>query len=1089
MSAADGAGPGFTTPRVQLLGPVKAWRGNTELDLGSAHRRTVFAVLAMSPNRTVSREELIDAVWGDAPPASAQGSIYTYISGLRRVLEPGRARGTGPQLLASIGSGYSLCVEPETIDVHHFEALREKAHRHLTADELRPARQVLDEALGLWHGTPLSGLPGPFADAQRARLEELRLATVERRALAVLNDGGHGELVAGLTALTQEHPFRETLRGLLMRALDAGDRRTEALAVYTEVRDRLIEASGTEPGPALRELYERIRDGESRPAAPPSTPRPSPAPARVPRFPVPVLPPRPDVFLDRADETLLVREAVAGLPSGLGRSVWVEGEPGIGKTALLAETLAMAQEAGCKPLFAAADALDQRFALRPLLDALGVHPRASDLRRAELAVALAENPDQDPVEGLLGLVRELCADEPLVLVLDDLQWADDTTLRVWHYLSRETRRLPLLLIGACRPIPRPAALDSLRADLSADGADVLTLGPLPDSAIRDLSADLTGAPPGQVLRILISYAAGNPRYAKETVETLLSNSMILLDGAQAIVDGNSCRSIPSPLGSRVTLYLSFLSSGTRDVLRWAALLGKEFSLADIAIATERQATALVGAVEEALAAGVLVESDDRLKFRHPLLRRVLCEKTPAAMRVALHRQLAEAFHGAGASPERVAEQLAAAPVQIDSWVTAWLLEHIGSVATGSPRMAVDLLRHVVTQGTLPADAREPLTATLARLLFWLGREPEAEARSVVARTEDSRQAAEMRWILAYIYYRRGEFAEAAEEVRRTLADPNVPEMWRGRHETLRVTIERLAADETSQPDLSELGVLDGLDDAAEPLDTARRLAAIRAVPGEMHLAGAVHYYWRGRWPEALAELDTVIKGGAETASYVLRSPGSALLVHGVGALIAGHRNEPEEARAHLDAASRQHWPNDLEPNGGDYLLAAEAQLAELEGRPEAALAALSPLLDPGYPPSARQQWLPDLARLAVQLGDQRAHQALRMMGTGDTADMPPAHAAAAAHCRGLVTADPDAILGAAAHYELAGRVLKHARANEDAAILLAGSGRLDEARTAFRTALTSYTTLGAVWDVRRAERRMQPFGIRRANPVRRAAGE
>ncbi|MET7989751.1 BTAD domain-containing putative transcriptional regulator [Amycolatopsis sp. NPDC005232] len=1106
MSAADGAAGGITAPKIRLLGPVRAWRGGTELDstepnsaepngteldLGSAHRRTVLAVLAMSPNRTVSREELIDAVWGDAPPASAQGSIYTYISGLRRALEPGRVKGTGPQLLASIGSGYSLCVAPGTVDVHHFEALRDKAQRHLSAGERGPALAKLDEALALWRGEPLQNLPGPFAASQRTRLEELRLATIERRAEVVLDNGGHLELVDELLESAREHPFREPLHGLLMRALALGDRRAEALAVYTDLQDKLIEGFGTEPGPALRELYERLLGGGSVVETPAPAPRPAPAPARVPRFPLPVLPPRAEVFFDRASETLLLREAVAGLAGGLGRSMWVEGEPGIGKTALLAETLSMAQDAGVKPLFASADALDQRFALRPLLDALGVHPRASDLRRSELAVALAENPGADPVEGILGLVRELCADEPLALVVDDLQWADDTTLRLWRYLSRETRRLPLLLIGACRPVPRPAELDGLRAELAADGTELLTLGPLPESAIRDLAGDLAGAPPGQVLRTLISFASGNPRYAKEIVETLLSNAMILLDGAQAIVDGNSCRTIPAPLGSRITLYLSFLSSGTRDVLRWAALLGKEFSLSDIAIATERQATALVGAVEEALAAGVLTESDELLAFRHPLLRRVLYEKTPAAMRVALHRQLAEAFQGAGASPERVAEQLAAAPVQVDPWVTRWLTEHIGTVATEAPRMAVDLLKHVVTQASLPADAREPLTATLARLLFWLGREPEAEARSVVARTEDSRQAAEMRWILAYIYYRRGEFAEASEEVRRTLSDPNVPEMWRGRHETLRATLERLAVDETSEPDLSELGVLDGLDDAAEPLSTARRLAATRAVPGEMHLAGAVHYYWRGRWPEALAELDTVIKGGAETASYVLRSPGSALLVHGVGALIASHRDEPEEASAHLDAASHQHWPQGLEPNGGDYLLAAEAQLSELEGNPEAALAALTPLLDQGYPPSARQQWLPDLVRLAMQLGETHyAYQALRLVGDTDGSDVPPAHTAAAAHCRGLVAGDPDAILGAAAHYEAAGRVLKHARATEDAAILLAEHGRLDEARSAFRAALTSYTALGAAWDVRRAETRMHPHGIRRANPVRsRAAGE
>lgn len=1077
MSAADGS-----APRLQLLGPVKAWHGETELDLGSAHRRTVLATLAMHPNRTVSREELIDAVWGEAPPQSAQGSIYTYVSGLRRALEPGRVKGEGPQLLASIGSGYSLRLDADTIDVHRFEALRELAQRKQTAGDLRGARELLDEALDLWHGVPLSGLPGPFAAAQRARLAEVRLATIERRAELVLESGGHTELVAELTALTREHPFRETLRGLLMRALARSDRRTEAIAVYADVRDRLVDSSGTEPGPALRRLYEQLLE---KPAA---APKPPPA-VRVTRLPVTSLPDRADVFVGHEAELARLREAVADVTAGAGRSLWLEGEPGSGRTALLAELLVLAQD--LKPAFAAADALDQRFALRPLLDALGVHARATDERRANLAVRLAEQPGEDPVDGLLALVRELCAEAPLVLAVDDLHWADDSTLRVWRYLSRETRELPLLLVGACRPVPRPAALDELRAELDNDVTTVLALPPLTEADTHELATELVGAPPGPGLRTLVSYSAGNPRYIREIVETLLSQSMIVLDGVHAHLDGNSCQTIPAPLGSRITLYLSFLSSGTRDTLRWAAMLGREFSLSDIAVATERPPTALVGAVDEAITSGVLVESGDRLTFRHALLRRVLYEKTPAAMRVALHRQLAEAFTAAGAPALRVAEQLAAAPAQVDPWVTTWLLENIGAVATEAPRIAVDLLRHAVTAGTPAADARETLTATLARLLFWLGREPEAEARSVVARTSDSKRAAEMRWILAYIYYRRGDFAEATAELKRTLDDTDVPEMWRGRHESLLATLEKLGEETGLVPaglhplDDAALSVptIDSLDEAAEPLDAARRIAATRAVPGEMHLAGAVHYYWLGRWREALSELDAVIRDGAETASYVLRSPGSALLVHGVGALIAGHRGEPALARTHLDAAGRQQWPPGLEPDGGDFLLAAQALLAEQDGRPEAALAALLPLLEDHYPPAARHQWLPDLVRLSLWLGESgHAEQAVRLLAP--EGESTPSQAAAAAHCRGLVAGDPAPVLTAAGHYRAAGRVLKQAKATEDAAILLAESGSLTEARTAFRGALTAYTGMGAVWDVRRAEARMQPFGIRRAGSAR-----
>ena len=220
---------------------------------------------------------------------------------------------------------------------------------------------------------------------------------------------------------------------------------------------------------------------------------------------------------------------------------------------------------------------------------------------------------------------------------------------------------------------------------------------------------------------------------------------------------------------------------------------------------------------------------------------------------------------------------------------------------------MELLRHVVGQSSLAGDLRETLTATLARLLFWLGREPSAEARLVLARTPDGQCAAEMRWILAYLHYRRGRRREAAEEVRRALADADVSDMWRDLHLRLRAAL----ADD--RPVTSVLDVARLLD--AGPLcqdlspAVARRMAPYRAIPGEIHLAGAVGGYWAGRWHETTDEVRTILRGQRETAPYLLRTPGAVLLVHGLAALVAGHRGEGRRAREFLAAAARQSFPH------------------------------------------------------------------------------------------------------------------------------------------------------------------------------------
>ena len=205
--------------RVGVLGPVTAWEGDEELRLGQPRQQAVLGILAMRANRVISRTELVDAVWGHDAPPSAEGGIYTYIAGLRRIVEPGRsARGQG-RVLVSTGAGYVLHLVPGQPDAVAFEQHLGRARQLRQGGDLAGAASSLEAALGLWRGVAFAGVPGPFAETERARLAELRFLAAEERADVLLALGRHDEVVPDLTAMVADQPLRERMRALLMIAL------------------------------------------------------------------------------------------------------------------------------------------------------------------------------------------------------------------------------------------------------------------------------------------------------------------------------------------------------------------------------------------------------------------------------------------------------------------------------------------------------------------------------------------------------------------------------------------------------------------------------------------------------------------------------------------------------------------------------------------------------------------------------------------------------------------------------------------------------------------------------------------------------
>ncbi|MFJ5799031.1 AfsR/SARP family transcriptional regulator [Streptomyces decoyicus] len=251
----DSPGQGRERLRFSVLGPVRAWRGETPLAAGSPQQRALLAALLLRGGRTATAPELVDALWGDEPPHAALAALRTYASRLRKAL------GDDAAALVSESGGYairSVDGRPLDLDHDHAEQYAAEAEKAKAAGDRGRARELLDAALAQWDGEPLAGLAGPYADTQRTRLDEWHLTLLETRLELDLELGCHAEAVSELTALTAAHPLRERLRELLMLALYRSGRQAEALAVYADTRRLLDEELAVEPCASLSELQQRI---------------------------------------------------------------------------------------------------------------------------------------------------------------------------------------------------------------------------------------------------------------------------------------------------------------------------------------------------------------------------------------------------------------------------------------------------------------------------------------------------------------------------------------------------------------------------------------------------------------------------------------------------------------------------------------------------------------------------------------------------------------------------------------------------------------------------------------------------------------
>jgi DNA-binding SARP family transcriptional activator/class 3 adenylate cyclase len=446
----------------RVLGPLEVLDQDRRVGVGGAKERLVLALLLARVNSAVSVDALVDAVWGDHPPRTAERTVHSYVARLRRALEPRRPRGEPSTLLATVGRGYELRLDAAQLDATRFEELAKRGADQLARGD-NAASSTLRQALGLWRGEAFGEFPevGECVAAAR-RLEDQRLVLLEDLVDADLADGRSSELVGEIETLLGDEPFRERLWGQLIVALYRSGRQRDALEAYQRARRLLTDELGIEPGPELRRLEAAVLAQD--PGLDVLGPVRAATPGGLPSVFAAVGP----AFLGRDTELAWLRQAWADAVDGRGGFVSVLGPEGIGKTRLVAELARGIHDDGAAVLYGRCDHAHR--GARALL--------GEALQSAGSSLGHVDGGAGDPDAIAEALARHLptwSQGRPVLMVLDDLHLADAETLEVVADLAGWCRATRMLVVGAFRG---NAAAPTGSAEPPGGGASQLALGPL-----------------------------------------------------------------------------------------------------------------------------------------------------------------------------------------------------------------------------------------------------------------------------------------------------------------------------------------------------------------------------------------------------------------------------------------------------------------------------------------------------------------------------------------------------------------------------------------------------------------------------------
>ncbi|MFJ3799489.1 ATP-binding protein [Streptomyces sp. NPDC090088] len=673
------------SPRLQVLGPLRVWRDGVELDAGPPQQAYLLAVLLARAGEPVSIGELVDLIWAEDVPASAVNILQKYVGALRRLLEPALPAREPGSYLQRRGSAYLFVAAPGTLDVVRFRELVEAAEAGVA--EQRPAA-ALDrylEAVGLWHGPAGDGVAyGSTGMAIFAGLDdEFRHACVAAAELAT-GLGRPERVLQSLHMAARMAPLHERVQASLIAALAAAGQPAEALSVFRTVRARLAEELGVDPGPGLVAAHlgvlerapaeEMPLEREDLPQERPATPITGPATGPMTEFTTGAS--ADDRLVGRAEELAVVRHAVESAFAGSTGLVLVEGEPGVGKTRLLEVAGAEANRQGALVVWGRCLPGDGTPSMWPWAEVIGALldevPTAAreDWQAGELGRLVTPRgsgrttpvlPDSGVrfrlFEQAVVLVRQVAARRPVVLVVDDLQWADAASLDLLGHL---TARLPggTAVIGALRdraPVPSPELGRMLAAASRLPEHRRIPLGPLGPAEVAELVRRETGQDPGPGTTLLIhTRTAGNPFFVRELAR-------FLADGDVLTEAGAARTAVPATVRDVVRDRMTGLSADAGSLLQIAALIGRTVDLALLARTAGLDHRTCLDRLEACEGLGLLEPSPGdpySFGFPHDLVRESVAETISPPRAARLHLLVADALEHRATDTELVAERLA-----------------------------------------------------------------------------------------------------------------------------------------------------------------------------------------------------------------------------------------------------------------------------------------------------------------------------------------------------------------------------------------------------------------------------------------------
>ena len=475
----------------------------------------------------------------------------------------------------------------------------------------------------------------------------------------------------------------------------------------------------------------------------------------------------------RRSELAALTAAAQHVAEGRGSTVILVGEPGIGKSYLLASFAAAASELGIVVCSGSAYELEQRRPFGVLLDAFGVRPGVEDGRRARVAARLHDHVAGGDLtvtgywigEELLAVIDEMCTQRPVALVVDDLQWVDSGSLALLARIARMASHQRILVVLSVRPAHRPAQVTQLVTGIVAAGGQPLAVGPLSDDEVAELTAEQVGAPPGDSLWNLLRRTGGSPLFVRELIAGLRAADALRIDRDHVETDETR---IPNSVSVAVRHHLTQLDPDTIEVLRLAAVLCGPFTLAQLGHITGRSSVELYPCLRAALEAGILGDDGSRLRFTHEVIRATLYGDIPQAVRVGLHRDIARALTTAGAPALEVAEHYLRGATAGDRDAVHGLRQAAVAIAGQSPAEAADLVERAAA--LLPVTDAEQALLTLerARYLTSAGRAGEAESlcRELLRSTNDLDTERSIRMILADVLVAQSRLAEGLNETQR-----------------------------------------------------------------------------------------------------------------------------------------------------------------------------------------------------------------------------------------------------------------------------------------------------------------------------------